>query len=290
MKNAIIICLLFVFSPVHSMEDEELASIGQFINSRIEVDHYLKLSINDKRVQQRAFDEFIRSIDPFKRFFYQSDIERLRLQYGDRMWEQLMRIETGLVDESYAIFQRRVGQLEWVVSGVFSSPLFDYSGSDEFEDDEEKIDFVASDLEFAQRWRGFFKSSILSYYLHNYNRHISDEENWAKAFGDYAEISANQLEASKGKRPLDFVFKLFNSVLRALDGTSRYFPPVERVASEGPPPPPDFFGIGALLSEKDDGGGIEIREIVPGGPASREGHLQAGDLIISIEEGRENWR
>lgn len=44
-----------------------------------------------------------------------------------------------------------------------------------------------------------------------------------------------------------------------------------------------LVGIGALLSSED--GAAEIEQIIPGGPAARDGRLQPGDRIIAVAQG-----
>jgi carboxyl-terminal processing protease len=77
-------------------------------------------------------------------------------------------------------------------------------------------------------------------------------------------------------------------VAGVLDPHTEYLPPSDKanfdIAMTG-----SLEGIGAVLRERDHY--VEVAELVPGGAAWREGHLTAGDLILSVtSEGKDTDR
>ena len=84
-----------------------------------------------------------------------------------------------------------------------------------------------------------------------------------------------------------------NSITGVYDPHTNYFPPADKenfdIQMSG-----QLEGIGAQLQEKD--GYIKITNIIPGGPSSLQGDLQANDLILKVkQEGGEavnivDWR
>jgi carboxyl-terminal processing protease len=85
--------------------------------------------------------------------------------------------------------------------------------------------------------------------------------------------------------PLDAASELVNAVSAGLDPHTNYLPPADKanfdIRMSG-----SLEGIGAVLREKDHL--IEIVEIVPGGASWRHGGLQQGDLILSVQQEKQD--
>lgn len=81
--------------------------------------------------------------------------------------------------------------------------------------------------------------------------------------------------------PLEAVEKFVNAIAEVFDPHTHYLAPEEQanfdIQMSG-----SLEGIGAVLTEGDHY--IEIREIVPGGAAWRQGELEAGDLILAVTQ------
>lgn len=103
----------------------------------------------------------------------------------------------------------------------------------------------------------------------------------AKARDDLAKTYAGRFARLKHPAPLDAASELINSVASVLDPHTSYMPPADKanfdIRMSG-----SLEGIGAVLREKDHL--IEIIEIVPGGASWRQGGLQPGDLILSVQQ------
>ncbi len=103
----------------------------------------------------------------------------------------------------------------------------------------------------------------------------------AKAREDLAKTYAGRFARMKTPGQLDAASELINAVTAALDPHTNYLPPADKanfdIRMSG-----SLEGIGAVLREKDHL--IEIVEIVPGGASWRNGGLQQGDLILSVQQ------
>ncbi|HET9624504.1 MAG TPA: S41 family peptidase, partial [Kofleriaceae bacterium] len=108
------------------------------------------------------------------------------------------------------------------------------------------------------------------------------EEREAKARGDLAKTYAARFTRLKHPGPFDSASELINAVTQSLDPHTDYLPPADKanfdIRMTG-----SLEGIGALLRERDDY--VEVAEIVPGGASWRQGGLEQGDLILSVQSG-----
>ena len=102
-----------------------------------------------------------------------------------------------------------------------------------------------------------------------------------KAREDLAKTYAGRFARLKAPAQIDAAAELINAVAAALDPHTNYLPPAEKanfdIRMTG-----SLEGIGAVLREKEHL--IEIVEVVPGGASWRHGGLQAGDLILSVQQ------
>ncbi len=107
----------------------------------------------------------------------------------------------------------------------------------------------------------------------------------AKARTDLAKTYASRFARLKSPGAMDAASELVNAVTAALDPHTSYLPPADKanfdIRMSG-----SLEGIGAVLREKDHL--IEIVEVVPGGASSRHGVLTTGDLILSVQQEKQD--
>jgi carboxyl-terminal processing protease len=107
------------------------------------------------------------------------------------------------------------------------------------------------------------------------------EEREAKARADIAKGYASRFVRLETSGPLDAASEVINAVAETIDPHTTYLPPADKanfdIAMSG-----TLEGIGAELREKEHL--IEISSLVPGGAAWRQGGLEPGDLILSVQQ------
>ncbi len=103
----------------------------------------------------------------------------------------------------------------------------------------------------------------------------------AKAREDLSKQYSGRFARLRTPGPLDAAADMINAVTAAIDPHTEYQTPAESanfdIAMSG-----SLEGIGAVLREKEHY--IEVIEIVPGGASSRQGGLDPGDLILSVQQ------
>jgi carboxyl-terminal processing protease len=107
----------------------------------------------------------------------------------------------------------------------------------------------------------------------------------AKAREDLWKTYSGRFARLKTPAQLDAAANLVNAVASAFDPHTTYLPPADKanfdIRMSG-----SLEGIGAVLREKDHL--IEIVEIVPGGASWRHGGLSPGDLILSVQQEKQD--
>lgn len=102
-----------------------------------------------------------------------------------------------------------------------------------------------------------------------------------KARGDLATLYAGRFSRLSTPQPLEPVEAFVNAIAGVFDPHTHYLAPDDQanfdIQMSG-----SLEGIGAVLTESDHY--IEIREVVPGGAAWRQGELETGDLILSVKQ------
>jgi len=184
---------------------------------------------------------------------------------------------------------QRMKESRTIYEEVLSKP-FDFTLQETINVDYDKLPYSKNKTELMDRWRKQLKLSALST--------ISDkqklEEDKKKDDAKYQVKSFDVIEKEVRENSLkslneyfDFIEKelnrddwyaiFLNSIVERYDPHTFYFSPEDKekfdVSMSG-----TFQGIGARLQKKESG--VEISELISGGPAWRGKELEAGDLIL----------
>jgi carboxyl-terminal processing protease len=262
------------------------------ITASLQNAHYDAPSVDDE-FSVKAFNQYLDNIDANKRLLLQSDVDALR------------KYETTIDDETkngtYDLFNASVDILDRQIKNTQED--FDKEEEVTFGDD---ITYVKSDKELKDRWRKYLKYNVLT---RLYADKLAQDKLIASTDTVIVPVSLDSLEAKARagvlKTHRDYYKRLnrlerrerlslyVNSITSVYDPHTNYFPPEKKedfdIQMSG-----RLEGIGAQLQEKD--GYIKITNIIPGGPSSLQGELQANDLIIKVtQEGEEpvdvvDWR
>lgn len=248
------------------------ATVEEVIQS-LSKKHYNKVAIND-RLSSQLLDSYIKSLDPSRSYFYQSDIqefEKVRYTLDDEL-------KSGDVSSGYLIynrFQKRIGErIHYSIDRLESGKRFDFTLNEEYETDRENSNWVSSTQEMNNLWRQRLKSSVLSLTLNDQ----TDEE----AKDTIIKRNKSQLTRVSQTNSED-VFQIYvNNLTRLYDPHTAYFSPrssenfkINMSLS--------LQGIGAVLQSEDEF--TKIVRLIPSGPADKTGKLKANDKIVGVGQG-----
>ena len=276
----------------------------QLITYVLEQGHFNPQDINDA-FSESVYEDYLNQLDPFKRYFYQSDIEEFEA-YRDQLDDQIKAYDLSFFNITHQRLLERIAESKKIYEDILKQP-FDFSKEEVFSTDYETLPYVKTKREMKERWRKQLKFSTIA----NYDDAIAQRESNVDPdnFPD-SEFSANN-ERTKGKvkntdlneekearmstkRSLDELYDFIddrqrkdwfavyiNAIVEEFDPHTFYFAPEDKdrfdVAMSG-----NFEGIGARLQKKMDA--IIVNEIISGGPAWRANELEVGDQILKVKQ------
>lgn len=315
--NILLLTLLLAFAScsftTKTFEDPDKDKLlVQLITYVLAEGHFSPKDINDT-FSEDVFVHYLDQIDPFKRYFYESDIREFEA-YKTKIDDQIKNSDVSFFNLTNERFLQRMAETKELYKEILAEP-FDFSIKEDFNADYENLEYVNSKKEMKNRWRQQLKFSAIA----NYHDLILSQENDAKHRKDLAEsgdidaekafslndakfVIKSNTELEKEARDVtlrslnelyDFIeerdrndqFSVYiNAIVTAFDPHTFYFAPDEKesfdVQMSG-----KYEGIGARLQKNMDN--IVINEVISGGSAWRQNKLEVGDIILKVKQENE---
>ena len=287
-----LVFVAFGFYTKHQDLGEDI--LLRAINMNLQNAHYDPIAIDDD-FSEKAFQLYIDNLDANKRLFLQSDIDELNY-FKTTIDDEIINGTSVFFDKSIELLEQRTELTEQFFEEILNNPM-DFS-KDEMVNFGEEIPYTISEKELKDRWRKYLKYSVLTRLYSDYKAQEKSLENKDTTFIPKSMDSLQTIARKsvlkthrdwyKRIKRLDRKDRLAiyaNSITTVYDPHTNYFPPEQKedfdIQMSG-----RLEGIGAQLQEKD--GYIKITNIIPGGPSSLQGELQANDLILKVtQEGEE---
>ena len=293
---AFIMCLAscsFVSKDFDTSDKDNL--IIQLITYVLDQAHYLDKEINDE-FSEKVFDTFLENLDPYKRYFYASDIEEFS-KYKYLIDDAFKNPNLDFFELVYKRYSKRMLESEKIFNDILSKP-FDFNKDEVCECDFEELDYVKTKDQLFDRWRKLLKI----YVIENYHNEIEDDLRKSKEDSDFIlrnpvliekktretlkeTMQQNYAFISEEMQRSDWFSVYINSFVSQYDPNTSYLDPESKdrfdVDMSG-----NYAGIGARLQKKIDK--VEITEVISGGPAWRDNILEKGDAILKVRQDNED--
>ena len=293
---AFIMCLAscsFVSKDFDTSDKDNL--IIQLITYVLDQAHYLDKEINDE-FSEKVFDTFLENLDPYKRYFYASDIEEFS-KYKYLIDDAFKNPNLDFFELVYKRYTKRILESEKIFNDILSKP-FDFNKDEVCECDFEELDYVKTKDQLFDRWRKLLKI----YVIENYHNEIEDDLRKSKEESDFIlrnpvliekktretlkeTMQQNYAFISEEMQRSDWFSVYINSFVSQYDPNTSYLDPESKdrfdVDMSG-----NYAGIGARLQKKIDK--VEITEVISGGPAWRDNSLEKGDAILKVRQDDED--
>ena len=259
--------------------------VSRLVSRLMQQDHLSTRPLNDE-ISSRAFDLYIKSLDPMKVYFTQSDITSFEV-YRNQLDDQVQR---GDYTAAFAIFKRFLERLDERVqlANELLDGEFDFERDEEMVTDRKLAKFPSSDAEARELWRKRIKYSLLveRFAAANEKKSSSDDAS-AKPKKDPVEKIRKRYNAySKRMRQTDNedVVEMFVTAVTASFDPHTSYMSKETFENFLIAMSLELEGIGATLQATDDGYTV-IKRVVPGGAADKQGEIKVEDKIVSVTQG-----
>lgn len=267
-------------------------TVSRIVAKLMQDDHLSKRKLDDT-ISNRAFEMFIKNLDPTKSYFLQSDIDEFS-KWKTELDDQMLKGEFLAAFEVFDRFIQRVDERTDLAAELIGED-HDFTLDEEMITDPDLLSFAKNNAEARDNWRKRIKYSLLVL-----RGDVKDEKTEAKT--DEGENKT----VKKKEDPKDRLRKRYSSFARRMhqidaeDIVERYitaittsFDPHTSYLSKGTfenfliQMGLELEGIGATLSLMDEGYTV-IKAIVPGGAAYTQGGLKVEDKIVAVGQGEED--
>ena len=253
--------------------------------------HFVVKDMNDDFSEQ-VYTSFIEGLDPSKRYFTQKDLKEFS-KFKYEIDNQLLEDDVSFYNTVYANFTKKIKNAKSYYGELLAQP-FRFNKNETIDIDYDKVPFAKNENQLIDYWRKQLKLNVLSRVqdkIEKQDDKIKKDSKIKKKSFKYLEKEA-RAEVLKNMDELylrieeleheDWFSTFLNSVVGAFDPHTTYMAPrtKERFDQDMSG---KLEGIGARLLKK--GIYTEIFELVSGGPAWKQGELEAGDVIIEVAQG-----
>ncbi len=283
--------LLFSFQIVNKPDPEKDRILIGLIRYALKQGHYEPHQIDDAFSEQ-VFNDFIDALDPYRRFFLQSDIDEFSI-HKKLIDDQIKSEDLSFYNEVYERFNQRINESKSYYQEILKTP-FDFEKKGSFNIDYKTKPFSKNEAELIHNWQMQLKIGTLS----RLHEKIAFQESELKIDSKYKKKSFAKLEIAAREATqssLDELYSIMseldetdwfsvfiNSLTIQFDPHTNYFAPKDKKRFDQSMSG-KLEGIGARLQKKDDY--TKVSELISGGPAWRAGELEVGDLILKVAQG-----
>jgi carboxyl-terminal processing protease len=251
-------------------QDDTSRRIVQAVIELFEERHFSHRKVNDE-IALRWMNNFLSTLDPNKFYFLQPDVDRFR-QMSSGIDDRAKLGDIGFAYTVFKIYAQRYGE-SLLMAREYMNADHDFTLDEEYFHTA-AASFPENQLEAREIWRKRIKYEILQ------RRAKGADDNTArKRVSRHFNALFHFPETIDDDELLDWCI---TSLAHAYDPHSNFYSPRElqdfEIQSRL-----QLVGIGAALRLED--GNIVVTSVVPGGPADKDGRLQAGDIIVEVADG-----
>ncbi len=256
----------------HELKPERQQAAAAYLATEVLTRFHYKPKPLNKAQSEKIFDQYLKSLDPEKSFFVQSDIDQMS-GYRSGLGEAIIEENLAAPFAIFNLYARRVSERFTYARGLLKQG-FDFREKESYQYERGKAVWAASEGEMRELWRKRVKNDWLRLKLAG-----KDDKGIVEILDSRYEHSLKRMGQAKSE---DAFQAFMNAYTMAIEPHTNY---MGLRAAE------DFdismklslVGIGAALTEKY--GYTIIRELVPGGPAALSGQVESGDRILGIAQG-----
>jgi carboxyl-terminal processing protease len=238
----------------------------------LEQGHYTREKLDDK-MSRRFLQTYLTTLDYNKLYFTQQDVDEFDGKYATTLGDSVLRGDLGPAREIFARFRQRVED-RVARNKKLAQKKYTFDSSRTVEINRQDASWPKNQEEADRIWQNRIEAELLKEDLAELKLRPPQETVTRR----YDQVLRNVREMED-----DDVVKTFLSALaQTYDPHSEYLSPSDlenfQISMKL-----SLVGVGAVLSSED--GYAKVKEIVPGGPADRDGRLVVSDRIAAVAQG-----
>jgi carboxyl-terminal processing protease len=312
-----VVLVAMLGAPTTTKAETNFGQVAMHVAYMLQNHHYSRRDFDDK-VSEQMLNNYLDLLDFRHVFFTQEDVDGFRAKYATTLDDHILMRNVAPAQEIYDVYVERVKDRVEFARKTLETTEFKFDTKETVELKRDKAPWPKNLEDSDKLWKRLLEENVLSETMIAENR----EREKAKKAKEKAEKDAEaKAEPKEGKEaggkevakadedkddedltPKERVIKDYDRLLENLKEndnedvvnfflsslSSAYDPHTEymsqsEIDSFNISMKHSLVGIGALLESKDDV--AEIRGIVVGGPADKQGELQLGDQILAVAQG-----
>lgn len=260
--------------------------------------NYKKIKVNDS-LSSVIFDGYLKRLDPTRNYLLASDVKELE-RYRTQLDDQLREGDLSVFFKIFNTFQKRYQErIKYSITQI--DKPFDFTKNEVYVYNREKLPWLNSAAEADDLWQKRIKYDLLNLRIaggststtllkpNNANQQPEpsvQDTSAAKNRETLKKRYQNLLSQATKTNSQDAFQIIMDSFTESIDPHSNYLIPV-RAQDFNEDMARSFTGIGATLQLENEV--VKVASVVPGGPAFKAKTLHAGDKIIAVAQGNEDF-
>ena len=238
----------------------------------LEQGHYTREKL-DEKMSAKFLQTYLTTLDYNKLYFTQGDVSEFEQKYSTTLGDSVLRGDLGPAREIFTRFKQRVED-RVTKNKKLAQKKYGFDTSRTAEINRQEAPWPKNQEEADRIWQSRIEAELLKEELAELKLRPPQETVTRR----YDQVLRNVREMED-----DDVIKTFLSALaQSYDPHSEYLSPSDlenfQISMKL-----SLVGVGAVLSSED--GYAKVKEIVPGGPADRDGRLGVSDRIAAVAQG-----
>lgn len=254
------------------------------VTSLLRREHLTKHPLDDE-MSERTLKTFLKSLDPWKVYFYQSDVDAFN-QKGKEIDDQVKKGDVSLAYQIFQTFLARIDERVQMIDELLATP-HDFTVNEEMSVDKDAATYPKTPAEAKEKWRKRIKYDLLVLKADKANgkgangkpeKAIDDKPPLERLKQRYHSF-AKRMHQTDGEELLEMYL---TSLTTSFDPHTTYMSPAT-VENFDIQMRLELEGIGAQLQSID--GYTTVNKIIPGGAAEKNGQLKVEDKITAVGQG-----
>jgi carboxyl-terminal processing protease len=225
-------------------------------------------------ISHRCLSNLLKSLDPMKVYFYQSDIDGFMKQ-RDGLYDAINKGDLSFAYVVFRTFLQRVDERVKTVDQLLAGPL-DFTADEQMVVNRDAAHYASTPAEALDRWRQRIKYDVLLLKSADKKEQKKEGQEALDKLHRRYNSFAKRMHQTNSEELLEIYLNAFTM---SFDPHTDYMSP-RSYTNFKMQMSLELEGIGASLMSED--GYTTIKRIVPGGPAAKDGRLKIDDKIIGV--------